>query len=163
MRTFLLWLLPVLGIGLSACAPTMQANVPAITQEQAAKCPAGKIPVTGVAVQNVFDGDYGSLLSRHLPNALTDAGFHAVKSTDYPAVNTTSIQITGLIDHWANTQDQLAPFVGHADLLITDRRTQATLNRIQVGMGAGDSGFGLLLPNFIQGVVAQVQQQFCQV
>lgn len=119
------------------------------------------VPVTGIAVQSVFDGDYGSQLSRWLTSKLGDAGFKAYRSTDYPDVNVASINITGLIDHWATPQDLTAPRVGVSDIQIVDRRSNALLSRFQTGQGSAFTA--PTLPEYVDSLVEEIQRRYCQV
>lgn len=159
MPRLFLALLGITALSISSCAP---APLTARTAPPASgTCAPGTRPVTGIAVQSVFDGDYGPQLTQYLTRRLNEEGFRAYRSTDYPDVNAASISITGLIDHWANAQDQAAPRVGAADILISDRNTGTTLNRFQLQQ----SGvfFAPSLPDYGEGLLSEIQRRYCQV
>lgn len=155
-------LLAVLGSALllSACAPATTTRHSPVAAP-AGQCRPGTTPVTGISVQSVFDGDYGSLLSQRLLTQLNEAGFKAHLSSDYPDVNRASIDITGLIDRWANPQDQSIPRVGIADLQVADRATGTALNRFQMSQGAAFTS--PTLPEYVDMLVWELQRRYCQV
>jgi hypothetical protein len=115
---------------LSSCAPV---TVTAMEQAPATGCRA----VTGVAVQDVLDGDYGSAGSRLLRSALQDAGYRVSATSAFVSVATAPLEIHGLLDHWAKAQDdspdELAWRVGVADVQVVDRATNTVLNRVAKG------------------------------
>lgn len=158
MFRFLL-LLPVLVLGSCAPAPARVTVPPSVPV--ASGCQPGTQPITGIAVQSIFEGDYGSQLGNWLTQKLNDAGFKAFKSSDYPDVNRASINVVGLIDHWTSPKDNQVWRVGNVDLQVTDRQTNSQLARFVRSQGA--AVFAPTLPEYVDQLVQEFQRRYCQV
>ena len=140
----------------SSAAAQLRVSVPT-----APVCAPGSTPVLGIALQPVFDGDYGLEGANALEAALKSAGFRVIPDYDVNIADEASIVVTGEIRQWRNVNGDYAQRVGLAHLVVTDVNTNERLLNL-------DQDRSLLvfqaprLADFINSVTEVLKARYCQ-
>lgn len=124
-------------------------------------CAAGTVPVLGIAVKSVFEGEHGFDFSGELEQALQLQGYRVFPEYEYKLVEKATVLLEGRVDAWTSMDGTQTHRIGDARINVVDVDSERILlsfsqERARIVFQAPK------LPDFVNMVVKEMTSRYCQ-